>query len=241
MIILSSGQSNAVGKGTYGKSPLYADSRVLVWNNANQVNDVGDSFISPPDFSNDPWDPLGGNNLFVWFADRAAKELNTDVKLMTVAQSALGISYWDPTGSANMYTRIVANHSAAGIDPADVFLWHQGESDGTAYDNTPPADYKTAFLAVIAAMKTDGVLAADAVVIVGELRMASAAGINAALQELASENEFIYFASAGGLNTYDGVHYEGASLYDFGYNRYWGEYRSHLGFPRKRGALLSPI
>lgn len=237
MIILSSGQSNAVGRGLYGQSPVKADSRVTVWNNVNDTDNVGSAFISPPDFTVAPWSSNGGNNAFVWFADRAAKELEEDIKLINVAYGGLPISNWNPLNTNNMYTVIESNFIASGVESADIFLWHQGENDGTGGDNTPAETYKSAFLTLVQSLKTDGIIKSDAPVIVGELRSTNAAHINTALIELAAANELIYFAPADGLIDYDGVHYEGASLQSLGYNRYWDQYRSHIGFTRKAGSL----
>lgn len=237
MIILSSGQSNAVGRGLYGKSPADADSRVTVWNNVNDADNVGSAFIAPPDFSTPPWSSNGGNNAFVWFADRAAKELNEAVKLINVANGGLSIANWNPANPNNMYTRILANYAASSVPSADIFLWHQGENDGTGGDSTSVASYKAQFLTLIAALRTSGVIKTDAPIIVGELRSSNASSINTAFIELAAENNLIYLANSAGLIDYDGVHYEGASLHQFGFNRYWDKYREHIGFERKEGAI----
>ncbi|WP_456489620.1 sialate O-acetylesterase [Marinobacter nauticus] len=236
--VLALGQSNMSGRGSGGRSPLECDSRVEVWNNTNELGADGTAFISPPDFGNSPWDANGGNNLALWFCHRAAQELQTDVRLVLVSKGGTTLAEWGPSGI--MYTEASGVHSASGLGPADVLLWHQGESDRPSSNGgtgIPPADYKTNFLAMLSSLKNDGLLAANAPAIVGGLYLPTAGNIDTALQELANENDGVYYAGITDLKTSDGIHFAGASLYHLGFYRYWNQYRDRLGFPRISGDI----
>ncbi len=236
MRVLCTGQSNALGRGIKGPDPTTTSPKVTVWNNQNEVDDAGTQFIAPPTFANNPWSSNGGNNLGLWFCDRAAKELNEDIFYTVVADGGEPVAEWDKA-TGKMYARIVSVFNAQSQSAADALLWHQGENDGGVLTT---AQYKAAFLDVIANFRADGIIANDAPVITGELseiNNPANADINLAFSELAEENELIYFALADGLTVYDGVHYEGASLYSFGCSRYWDKYREHVGFPRVNGDL----
>lgn len=234
MRVLCTGQSNAIGRGIKGPDPTTANPKVTVWNNQNEVDSAGTQFIAPPTFANNPWSSNGGNNFGLWFCDRAAKELREDIRYTLVADGGESIAAWDKA-TGFMYARMVSVFNAQGQEPADVLLWHQGENDGGVLTT---AQYKAAFLDVIANFRADGLLAADAPVITGELSELNDpanADINLAFTELAAEDPLTYFALADGLQIYDGVHYTGASLYAFGRFRYWDKYREHIGFPRFQG------
>lgn len=217
LTILASGQSNMCGRGIGGPSPLTADSRVQVWNNVNELVSDGTAFISVPDFANPPWYHGGANNLALWFADAAARELGEDVKLVLVCKGAQPISLWRSDGE--MYLAIKRIYQLTGLPPADVFLWHQGESNST----TAQCTYKLEFLNLLSRLRADGILAYNAPTIVGELRKASASDTSAALRQLATAHPDILFADADGIPDFDGTHFTGQGLYEFGL-RYWEKY-----------------
>lgn len=237
--VLATGQSNMLGRGFGGESPIKADSRVQVWNNRNEVSStVGDAFIAPPAFGDRPWEETNdANNPAIWFCDRAAKELDDEVRLVFVAQGGRPISRW--ARGDTLYNNIENSYTASGLDPADVLLWAQGESDGTCASctNIGKAAYKSAFLTVVSNLRQDGFLAQDAPVIIGEIRWFEAQDINEALIELAQENANIFFAPSEGMRDYDDVHYEGASLVHLGRYRYWEQYRDKIGFERISGSV----
>lgn len=202
-----------VGLGTGGTSPLECNQRVKVWNNTNQLGDNGTGFISPPDFGSPPWSANGGNNLALWFAHHAAE--HSYVNLVVVAKGGVPISSWED--GQPVYQEIIDVYSLTAQPPADIFLWHQGESD---WFRSTKEEYKTKFLDLISRLKADGILAERATVIVGELRDERAGHINEALVELANENDDIFFVSSEGLDDYDGVHYTGEALCEFGLRYY---------------------
>ncbi len=218
MIILASGQSNMCGRGTGGPSPLTANPLVQVWNNENELISDGNAFIAVPDFSHPPWGMdrwTGANNLALWFADAAADELNEPVNLVIVCKGSQSISHWSATGDMYLATKRI--YQLTGLPPADVFLWHQGESDKT---QTDVSLYKLAFLNLLARLRADGLIKYDAMTLVGEIRKDDAAHINLALNNLGSSHPDITFVHSDGIADYDGTHYTGQGLYEFGL-AYW--------------------
>lgn len=223
--VLASGQSNMSGRGTNG--PLFStcDSRVTVWNNTNELGANGSAFVAPPAETNAPWDSSGGNNLALWFCDRAAKELQETVKLVLVAVGATAISGWHPTSPGAVYSEIDAVMTASSLGAADVFLWHQGESDVGS-----EGSYAAAFATFIAALRSDGFLGASAPVIIGGLDSDSSYDtMNTTLAGIA-DDETTYFTSLEDLPS-STPHFTGPALHTIG-QRYWAEYRKHIGFPR---------
>lgn len=236
--VLALGQSNMSGRGSGGRSPLECDPRVEVWNNTNEQGADGTAFVAPPDFGNSPWDANGGNNLALWFCHRASQELQDDVRLVLVSKGGTTLAEWSSSGT--MYTEASGVHAVSGLGPADVLLWHQGESDRPSADGgtgISTTDYKTNFLAMLSSLQSDGLLAVGSPTIVGGLYLPTAGNIDTALQELASENDDIYYAGITDLQSSDGIHFSGASLYHLGLYRYWDQYRSRLGFPRITGEV----
>lgn len=220
--IIASGQSNMCGRGTFGPSPLTADSRVTVWNNANELVNDGDAFISVPNFSNPPWYSGAANNLALWFADSAAVELDTDVKLVLVCRGSRSLETWMPGGE--MYVALKRIYQLTGEPPADVFLWHQGESD----IGESGCWYKTRLLRLLANMRADGLLAYDAPTIIGTIAEDGAdiqaeIDFNTNLYNLATDHPDIFFINLDGTPLYDTKHFSGQGLYDGG-QEYWGKY-----------------
>lgn len=216
--ILATGQSNMCGRGVGGPSALLADPRVMVWNNTNELGNDGTQFISVPDFGNPPWHYSGANNLALWFADAAAQELNEDIKLVVVCKGDTSVVDWAAGGT--MYNEIRAVYALTNLPPADVLLWHQGGSDA----GMDPTYYKYMFMSAIHGLTIDSLIATDAVVIVGGNRSSAAAAINDALKGMAERHDYIMYTQQGGLNDFDGRHFTGQSLYDFGL-RYWANYQ----------------
>jgi hypothetical protein len=217
--VLASGQSNMCGRGSGGPSPITADSRVKVWNNTNELIADGTAFIDPPDFGSPPWHSSGANNLAIWFADAAAKALNNEVRLVLVCKGGQPISEWHPT--QEMYQATVLNYLASGLPPADVFLWHQGESD----KNTNPCNYKVKLSSLLSSLKNDGIVAHHAKMLVGELIYSEASLINEALEQMGTgvTDTYMRFVQADGLASYDGTHFTGQALHDLGLE-YWERY-----------------
>lgn len=217
LTVLASGQSNMCGRGPGGPSPVTADRRVTVWNNENELGEDGTEFISPPDFGNAPWGIgrwEGANNLAVWFADKAAKELERRVNLVLVCKGGRGLDSWDI--DQDVYHEILNVYRLSNSPPADYFLWHQGDLSFT----WTKEEYRESFLGLIDNLKSDGILSENVQVIAGGLARDEAEHINELFRELSEEYDYIHFASAEGLETMDGVHFTGESLYKFG-PKYW--------------------
>ncbi|MDO9381822.1 MAG: sialate O-acetylesterase [Hyphomicrobiaceae bacterium] len=224
-LVLACGQSNMRGGAGSTGGPAFSGMRnVTVWNNTNEGGANGTAFVSPPAATSPPWDVSGGNNLAAWFCHRLAFETGEPVKLILVCKGGLPISAWSPTTPGEQWSEIAAVCTAAAAGPADIFLWHQGEDDILA--GTAEATYKAAFLALIAALVSAGYLKSDAQQIVGGLRYP---GSDAFLQNLASENALIEYASDTPYADYDGTHFTGPGLYQFGYEGYWNAYSRLTG------------
>lgn len=224
----ASGQSNMCGRGLNGPSPLTADARVQVWNNTNELIDDGNAFIPVPDFSTPPWGVdrwAGANNLALWFADAAAQELNTDVKLVLVCRGARSLQEWMPGGE--MYTAYKRIYLSTGQPPADVFLWHQGESD----IDESACWYKTRFLRLLAIMRADGLLKYDAPAIIGSIVIGAPNAdlkttFNNTLYSLAMDHPDILYVNTSGASLHDINHFSGPGLYVVGrlyWDKYWSE------------------
>lgn len=219
--ILASGQSNMAGRGTGGPSPLTANPLVQVWNNVNELGSNGTEFISPPDFGNSPWYSTA-NNLALWFADAAATALNETVNLVLVAKGSQSISHWSSTG--DMYAEMKAVYQLTGLPPADVFLWHQGESDR----ETSGCAYKLSLLNLMARLRADGLLAYDAPTLAGAIVVGGdnsdlETEFNSNLNNLAADHPDLLYVNTSGLGLHDNVHFSGQGLYDLGL-RYWDKY-----------------
>jgi hypothetical protein len=222
LTILASGQSNMCGRGTGGPSALTADSRVLVWNNANELINDGNAFISVPDFGNPPWHSGGANNLALWFAHKAASEMEQEVRLVLVCRGARSLETWG--AGQEMYEAMERIYLSTGEPPADVFLWHQGESD----IDESACWYKTKFLNLLSRMRADGLLKYDAPAIVGTIAedgddLSLEIEFNSNLYDLATAHPDILFVNADGLGLHDTKHFSGWSLYQLGI-MYWEKY-----------------
>lgn len=232
--VLATGQSNMGGR-YFTSTEFSSASRVRVWNNTNPLGANGTSWIVPVE-GNPPFSASGYTNLAVWFCKRLSIELDEDVRLILVYRDSSGLEFWDPTTGA-VYQEIEDVHAASGAPAVDIMLWHQGEGGGT--------DYKANWIIMRNALRTAGILGATAPTIVGGLQgVRIGTGTDLLLQELANENDDVYYASSVGLTSHDAVplHFDGVSLYEFGYNRYWDQYRAHIGEPpRVQGNMLAGI
>jgi hypothetical protein len=232
--VLATGQSNMGGRFPYPLNFSTA-TRVKVRNNSNPLGSNGTSWITPVEGAA-PFNASGATNLAVWFCKRLSIEMNDDVRLAIVFRDSSDLSYWDPS-TGLVYQEIEDVWGDAGAPAADILLWHQGENGGTSY--------KANWIIMRNALRTAGILKADAPAILGGLQGTRIGGTNDTyLQELAAENDDVYYADSSGLTSLDAVplHFDGVSLYEFGYNRYWAQYRAHIGEPpRVQGNILAGI
>lgn len=232
--VLLSGQSNGLGSNDGGPRTDTVSPLVQVWNNSNPLGQNGTAFIAPVKGA-DPFNIINaatnGENdcLGLWFCQRAAEELNDDIRLVIVAQGATAIEAWvtSDDASAPMYDEIAAVATASGMKPFDVFLWHQGEGNlGTA-----DATYDAYFAELVTALRTDGILSASGIVIMGGVADGTTQrdDFNAARRAYAESEALVGFASASGLETSDGTHFIGQHLHELGYERYWAQYAEVAG------------
>ncbi|MEX4006955.1 sialate O-acetylesterase [Neoaquamicrobium sediminum] len=229
--VFVSGQSNALGRGFAGPDWSAIDSRVRVWNNVNPLGLNGSAFVSAPAARIAGTFQLEDrNNAAVWFAHRLAIVRDDDVDVTLVARSGAPISNWAP-GEATypLLQECIDVYAATGQPPADVFMWHQGESDVFAASAT----YRSAFLDLLANLTAADVIDSNTIVIVGGLLEDNSSRIdfnNNALKALAAENAQIYYSSSAGLTSEDEVHFDGNSLYYMGVERYFAAYAEAEGF-----------
>lgn len=225
--IFASGQSNMVGRATDGPDWDLIDDRVTVWNNVNPLGSIGTAFSTPITArANGTFDFTNRNNLGVWFADRMARELDDDVRLVMAARGATAIESWaeGETEIPMLENCIDVWAASTAGDPAvaDVFIWHQGEG------NLSTPDYPAKFTTLLANLEAGGVIGPNTLVIVGGL---SEDNINRrnfnvnVLSKLHNSDSRIVFARSTGLHSYDGTHFDGKSLYRFGSERYYHAYR----------------
>jgi hypothetical protein len=228
--VLCSGQSNAHGRGKGGPSFSGVSPRLTAWNNVNPLGADGTAFVVPT-LSNPTFDPNAGNNFGLWFCHHMAHELDVDVRYTLVAQGGSSIGLWvtgDGT-SAPMRDEIVSVWAVSAQPPADVFLWHQGESDLAMSD----ADYATYFNELIGYLRSNNIIAATAPVLIGGIYEAGATEIakNTALEALAGTDPYFAYVPSTGLRAPDSLHFDGDCLFDLGYTRYWQAYKTAAGFP----------
>lgn len=224
--VFLSGQSNALGRGEGGPSWSSIDSRVRVWNNVNPLGANGSSFVSPATaLAGGTFDNTNRNNLGVWFCDRMAHHLNEAVDMTIVARGATAIESWLPGGSYPMLQECIDVWAATGQDPANIFLWHQGEGAVTEGGDYP--NYRADFTEVVGLLKAGGVIDDDTLIILGGTAEENSNRINFnqyALRRLATDLPNCTYASSEGLLTYDGTHFTGETTTTFGADRYFNAY-----------------
>ncbi len=237
--VLALGQSNMSGGDTGGTPFSAVDLRVKVWNNdPDNGPEVGTAFVSPT-VAQPPFRADGSNNLVPLFCHRAVQEGEgggLECKAVIVARGGTPSADFIK-GSGFMYDTLAEVYVASGQGPADVVLWHQGESDQGSRRATDPEVYKARILELISNLKADGFMKESAPFIAGGLCKPNAADIDQALRELAAENEGIYYASQAGIPNLIPVenHFTGAGLVTLGLERYWAQYRQAVSLtPQSR-------
>jgi len=163
--ILSSGQSNAVGREASGNFTI--DSRVSVWNNKNDVLDatsyLGYAWVTP-NLNANPF-VNGCNNFAVHAASHLAKKLDLEVGLLIVATGALNIGNWYAAGARQwMFNRITNVLQAAQVPSLSGFFWQQGESD----NSTNLMTYAGRWEAIKRELRKDGFINYQTPIVMGE-------------------------------------------------------------------------
>jgi hypothetical protein len=207
--ILAMGQSNTVGMGTGGAWNI--PSTVTVWNCAGNSSDastgLGTAFSTPANKSAAPF--IGNNNMMAHACRYLAHELGEDIRLIIVACSGFAISNWCNSAgvTGSMYARMVAVLAAAGVTSVDAFLWHQGEADATI-----SSSYTASWNALLSHMTTDGYIASDTPIVMGELGIWQTV-MNPVIRAISDASSRIGLAdiSCFPVNTTD-LHFNGPSL-----------------------------
>jgi hypothetical protein len=213
--VLWTGQSGGGGFGTGGPDPAKISSLVEVFDNSNTSETDGSAWIPSPTFDTAPWSEAGDYNTpGGWFCDELARATGKRVRLLLVYKAGVSITYYDPSTGAG-YARIASNWTLAGEPVFHIAGGQIGEEDSqNAMDQST---FHTGYTAFINGAKSDGMIHADAYVLVGGLASGYAT-YNGILQNLASANEGDHygFVDASGLRTTDGTHFDGISLHKLG-------------------------
>lgn len=207
-VVVTAGQSNMVGGA--GGAPQVLDPNVMMY-------DPVSGLVVPSFYGNTR------NNLYLPYANELAQTLGRPVLVVQGAVSGSRIDSWLESGTGNNWNALDTSVQAAlaqiGQDQVDNFLWLQGESDFPI-----KTDDFVALLTEFIAQVRSADWAGDAMaMLIGELsREGVHATQNAALQamELAMRNDaLLRFVSSTGLTSTDlnGVHFDGASLVEYGH------------------------
>lgn len=223
--VFVSGQSNAIGRCTGGPDWSGISSDVRVWDNVNPLGALGTSFVSAEDARTaGTFQDTDRNNFGVWFCDRLAREFLEPVDLTMVARGASPIALWSPDEvTFPILDQCSDVWAETGQGPADIFLWHQGESDVIAADF---AGWIAAFEELVTNLTTRGVISDQALILIGGLpnSIIEKVNFNASALMPAAKKQRRAFVGADGLELCDGTHFDGQSLFEFGAWRYWAAY-----------------
>jgi hypothetical protein len=159
--VFASGQSNMLGAGTGGPAMSGVSANVSVWNSVAPLGSIGNAFVTASAAqAAGTFQFTDRNNMAVWFCDKLARTLLDTVTLALVARNGSAISLWSPDEvTTPLFQRCVNVWTATGQGPADVFLWHQGESD------LANADYKQDFKDLVQNLKDSDVISDDTIIL----------------------------------------------------------------------------
>lgn len=210
LTLLCMGQSNAWFQGTGG--PWDISPNVSVWNCSNNILDLtalgnrwgrcrqGDDPFRLPDAG------LHRNNFFAHAAQHLHMRTGKNVRIILVAANGMPIERWvNGNARADLYTRMQAVLSAAGVHFVDAMLWMQGEADDTS-----AGTYPDQFDEMLGFLDADKILSSLAPVVVGSVAPARA-NIKAVLESLPLTRPRVKCADVGSLTTIDGVHFAGSA------------------------------
>lgn len=233
-VVVTAGQSNMLGSGTGGD--LTIDPNLMVLN--PETDELEEALYG---------EKLR-NNLQIPFSNRAIAELEQPVLLVSSPVAGSKIDSWLTDGEFENpgYIRPLLNEdvtaalNAVDQTQVDAFLWLQGESDW--YQSTETYAQKVQDL--IDQTRSEDWASEDLPFLIGEL---SREGINqtqnAALQllELTENDPNLVFVSSVGLTSHElsGVHYDGVSLVELGYERFWNSYEDILAERANPGSTAS--
>lgn len=225
--VLAAGQSNMIGKPSTNVPNFSTVSPLVrVWNNVNPLGGVGSQFVTAAEARlAGTFQHTDRNTLSPWFADKLARTQYDSVDLTVVARGASSVSYWDPSEvNYPMLAATVDVWNATGQGPADVFLWHQGESDL----DMPAEWYIATFESMVTNLKAANVLSDNSLILLGGLAETSAipALFNRRVLMTLARKPNRGYARSTGLVTFDAgnTHFDSKSLTAFGAKRYYTAY-----------------
>lgn len=219
--VFASGQSNMLGAGTGGPAMSGVSANVSVWNSVAPFGSVGSAFVTASAAqAAGTFQFTDRNNMAVWFCDKLARTQFDTVTLALAARNGSSINLWSPSEVTNpMFDRCVDVWSATGQDPADIFLWHQGESDLT--NDT----YNEQFTQLVEDLIGASVISESTLILLGGLSENDEDTKNFNLEKLqALSRKHTVFTESHLCPTYDTVHFTGQGLYQFGSNRLYSAY-----------------
>lgn len=225
------GQSNAVGIGT-GALPA-AHPKVKVWDRSAAKFVIADLaaaalLISPVPGGGGSAYSIGGgkNNIGVAFCNRRYRETGRPQYLVVVARGATDIDTgWLAVGNTvydDLKAQVEAALASIGATEIDGVLFHQGEQDYSL--STPGQTYWTRLNDLMAKFKAEAWWSDRARFVAGEpyLRVSD---ITQQLRRVNGESLGVSAATVSSegltLEPADPVHFDGASLFEFGYRRYY--------------------
>ena len=228
IVIVTTGQSNAVGQRDDGPNP--ADTNIKVWDGV--TNAWGSSDIMQTPFSrSQPNGNLSKNSIGLAYAHRIRKETKRPVYLIHDAVGGKAIEEWMGAGTASvryaaLATKVVnalATPELAGVNEIDYLLWTQGEEN---YQNTF-GEYLTKFTTLDAQFRAEAWMSKVTPMLVFGLANLHKRYEVVIAQEYycANENPNCVYVNSSGLltrtpdNVGDDTHFIGESLWEHGYYR----------------------
>lgn len=235
LIVLASGQSNMRGTPTATGGTWKSNSKVYAWL-ATSSSSAG-SWIQNPNFQTTTYyvpqstTSLGGgvNNIALAFCYRLQEASNRPVRLVIECQGNQNITQWVGSGTSSaryaaMKSRLEEALAAASLSSlkVDVFLWQQGENNSADSANTYEDYLDTLFSQLSTETWWNTSSTAS---ILGELHddNASYSSVTTGIHQRWSANKGLtMFADSVGLTDVgDLIHYDGPSLFEMGYRRYF--------------------
>jgi hypothetical protein len=234
LIVLASGQSNMRGNPGSTGGTFPSNTQVYAW--LATVSGGAGSWIQNPDFENVTYYvagstvSLGGgvNCPALAFAHRLQEASNRPIRLVIECKGNQNISEWIDLGTSSaryaaLKTQLEAALAAiSSTADVDVFLWQQGENNSADTAN----QYETKLGSLFTLLEAEAWWSvANTAVILGELFDGNAAydenttGIHQ--YWLDNPGMTMWAESAGLTDAGDTIHFDGASLFELGYRRYF--------------------
>ena len=234
-VLVAAGQSNMLGAGEGGDFSMNSNVVAYDWVNGELV--LADYSTAPAGGIGVRTGTVLRNNLFFPLANHLAETMDQPIMVIARPVSGSSIISWtlDPLNPdagglfTNLSVDITDALAAIGQDQIDLFTWLQGESDYPVASEV----YKQHVLTLLDQIHSSNWGSDDTATLIGEL---SREGVNFAQNavyqdlELTETDPNLGFVSSTGLHTFDehGIHFDGQSLVEYGYDRFWAEYQNIL-------------